>query len=224
VLDRKENLMNPVRKIVIGGAVAGAALLGVAVGATSLGTASAASDTPSTSTPVATSGSSATSTDGSEATETHGPHEANGVTETALTGDDLATATAAAQAAVPGATIDRVETDADGATYEAHMTKSDGSEVTVKIDANFAVTGTESSGGGHHGGGRHGDETALSGDELATATAAAQAAVPGATIDRVETDADGATYEAHMTKSDGSEVTVKMDANFAVTGTVDGHG
>ena len=29
------------------------------------------------------------------------------------------------------------------ATYEAHMTKSDGSKVTVKIDADFSVKSTE---------------------------------------------------------------------------------
>jgi len=49
----------------------------------------------------------------------------------------------AAQAAVPGATIDRVETDAEGATYEAHMTNADGSRVTVKINADFSVAGIE---------------------------------------------------------------------------------
>ena len=157
---------------------------------------------------------------------TSSPHQANGITETPLTGDDLAKATAAAHAAVPGGTIERVETDAEGATYEAHMTKADGTEVTVKMDANFTVTGTETGGhgGGHKRGGHHGTETPLTGDDLATATAAAQAAVPDGTIEQVETDADGATYEAHMTKADGTEVTVKMDANFTVTATVDGKG
>ena len=47
-------------------------------------------------------------------------------------------------------------------------------------------------------------------------TAAAQAAVPGGTIDRVETDADGAAYEAHMTDADGNPVTVTFDESFAV--------
>src|SRR3954468_23995855 len=61
-------------------------------------------------------------------------------------------------------------------------------------------------------------ETLLTGDAAAKATAAAKAAVPGGTIIRVETDADqGAKYEAHMKKSDGSYVTVLMDANFKVT-------
>lgn len=72
-----------------------------------------------------------------------GGHTANGITETLLTGDALTKATAAAKAAVPGATIIRVETDAEGATYEAHMTKSDGSLVTVKLNADFSVKGIE---------------------------------------------------------------------------------
>jgi hypothetical protein len=60
------------------------------------------------------------------------------------------------------------------------------------------------------------DETPLTGDALAKVTAIAEAKVPGGTIVRVETDADGvATYEAHMTKADGSPVTVYVDSNFA---------
>ncbi len=75
---------------------------------------------------------------------------ANGVREEILTGDSAAKATAAALAAVPGGTIDRVETDAEGDVYEAHMTAADGSHVTVKFDANFNVTKIET-GGGHKG-------------------------------------------------------------------------
>jgi hypothetical protein len=52
---------------------------------------------------------------------------------------------------VPGATVIRVETDADGAVYEAHLKKSDGSMVTVKFDKDFNVTATESGMGGHKG-------------------------------------------------------------------------
>ena len=80
------------------------------------------------------------------ATVTHGPGE------TVLTGSDLAKATAAAQSAVPGGTIIRVETDSGGATYEAHIKKADGTTVTVKLDAAFNVTATQSgfgSGPGH---------------------------------------------------------------------------
>jgi hypothetical protein len=65
--------------------------------------------------------------------------------ETPLTGDTLAKVTAAAKAAVSGGTIERVETDADGhAKYEAHMTKADGSRVTVYVNADFDVVSVES--------------------------------------------------------------------------------
>ena len=64
--------------------------------------------------------------------------------ETPLTGDALAAVTKAAQAKVPDGTIVRVETDADGhAAYEAHMTKSDGSLVTVYVDTSYDVVSVE---------------------------------------------------------------------------------
>jgi hypothetical protein len=45
---------------------------------------------------------------------------------------------------VSGGTIERVETDADGnAAYEAHMTRSDGSRVTVYVSKSFEVVGTQ---------------------------------------------------------------------------------
>ena len=128
--------MNPVRKLVAGGALAAATMIGAAVGTNFLGTAGAQTTTTQP-------GASAT-TQAPDGSGRHagGPHQANGITETPLTGSDLAKATAAANAAVPGATIDRVETDADGDTYEVHVTKSDGSHATVKLDANFVVTKT----------------------------------------------------------------------------------
>ena len=60
-----------------------------------------------------------------------------------MTGTDLATLKAAALKAVPGGTVYRVETDADGATYEAHMTQADGTHVSVKFGKNFAVTAVQ---------------------------------------------------------------------------------
>jgi hypothetical protein len=60
-------------------------------------------------------------------------------TEEALTGEVADKVTAAALAAVPGGTIERVETDDHGAAYEAHMTDADGNPVTVTFDENFAV-------------------------------------------------------------------------------------
>jgi hypothetical protein len=65
--------------------------------------------------------------------------------ETPLTGDALAKVTALAKAKVPGGTIVRVETDADGnAAYEAHMIKADGTPVTVYVDKAFNVVSVQS--------------------------------------------------------------------------------
>ncbi len=76
------------------------------------------------------------------ATLSHGPGE------TLLTGAAAARAKAAALAAVPGATVIRVETDSGAAAYEAHLRKADGSDVTVKLDRSFKVTQTVSGFGG----------------------------------------------------------------------------
>ena len=43
-------------------------------------------------------------------------------------------------------------------------------------------------------------------------------------LQRVETDAEGAAYEAHMTKADGTQVTVKVDASFKVVSVINGMG
>ena len=45
----------------------------------------------------------------------------------------------------------RIESDSDGA-YEAHLMTADGEPVTVEVGKDFAVTGTEESGGPGHGG------------------------------------------------------------------------
>jgi hypothetical protein len=123
--------LNPsrARKWLVTGAIAG----GVALGAA--GIASAATGA---STSTAASSSAATSSAPDPATMSHGPGE------TLLTGTTAAKVKAAALAAVPGSTVIRVETDSAGSAYEAHLTKSDGARVTVKVDAAFKVTKTES--------------------------------------------------------------------------------
>jgi len=68
------------------------------------------------------------------------------------------------------------------------------------------------------------DEKAVSSTLAAQLKAAALKAVPGGTVYRVETDSGDATYEAHMTKSDGTDVTVKFDKNLTVTGVETGMG
>ena len=65
--------------------------------------------------------------------------------ETLLTGDTASKVRALALAKVPGGTIVRVETDADGnSAYEAHMTKADGTPVTVYVNKSFDVVSVQS--------------------------------------------------------------------------------
>jgi hypothetical protein len=142
--------MNPAKKTVLAGALVASTLAGGALGAALLtGSANAADNTPSTTAASGTgsSGSAAPAFDPAK-----GGHTANGITETLLTGDAATKAKAAALAAVPGGTVQRVENDAEGAAYEAHMTKSDGTQVTVKMDSNFKVTGVETGPNGPAGG------------------------------------------------------------------------
>src|SRR4051794_18055126 len=80
----------------------------------------------------------------------HGPGGAGARTSTPMRGDEstptnsiVATLTQKAEAKVPGGTVYRVETDAGDAAYEAHMTKADGTPVTVKFDKDLSVTAVE---------------------------------------------------------------------------------
>jgi hypothetical protein len=115
--------------------VVGAIAFGVAAG--SYGIASAASG----------SGSSSSSSSGSaaaapSAAHPWGPQRSD---ETPLTGDTAAKVRELALAKVPGGTIVRVETDADGnAAYEAHMIRSDGSPVTVYVSKQLEVVSVQS--------------------------------------------------------------------------------
>jgi hypothetical protein len=68
------------------------------------------------------------------------------------------------------------------------------------------------------------DESSVGSSISSTLQSRALAAVPGGTIYRIETDAGDATYEAHMTKADGTLVTVKFDTNLNVTAVEDGMG
>jgi outer membrane lipoprotein SlyB len=99
---------------------------------------------------AATSGSSSSSTAqqpvAPQGGRPPGPHAGpGGKQEQALTGDTAAKVKAAAEKKVPGGTIERVETDVDtGSPYEAHVRKSDGSEVVVYVNKSFEVTSVAS--------------------------------------------------------------------------------
>jgi Peptidase propeptide and YPEB domain len=116
-------------------AALGAMVVGIAAG--SYGIASAASGSGT--------GTGATTTTAAPAPAPSGaPWGHQRSDETPLTGDALAKVTAIAKEKVPGGTIVRVETDADGnATYEAHMTRADGTPVTVYVDSSFQYVSTQ---------------------------------------------------------------------------------
>jgi uncharacterized membrane protein YkoI len=134
--------MKLAQKAALSAAMLGVTVAGGAIGASVVGTAGAQTDGTSNAA-TSTADSSTTAPTGTPPDPSQGGHVANGITETVLTGDTAAKVTAAAQGAVSGATVDRVENDAEGATYEAHMTKADGSKVTVKVNADFSVASVE---------------------------------------------------------------------------------
>ena len=118
-------------------AVAAAVVRGVAGGSYGVASAASGSGSSSNSTTTTTTTPSAPS-----AQEPWGHQRSD---ETLLTGDTASRVTAAAEAEVPGGTVIRVETDADGnALYEAHMTTADGTPVTVYVDKDFNVVSTDS--------------------------------------------------------------------------------
>ena len=119
------------------------AALAVAIGIAggSYGIASAASGNGSSSTSSSTATSQPAASQAAPSQSWGGERS----DETLLTGDTESKVRAAALAEVSDGTIVRVETDADGhAAYEAHMTKSDRTPVTVYVDKQFNVVSVES--------------------------------------------------------------------------------
>jgi len=117
--------------------VTAAIVAGVAVGSYGIASAASGSGSSSSASPSAASGFAAAPS----AQRPWGPQRSD---ETALTGDALAKVKALALAKVPGGTIIRVETDADGnAAYEAHMVKADGTPATVYVNKQFQVVSVQ---------------------------------------------------------------------------------
>ena len=114
-----------------------AAVFAIAVGSAVIANAASSGETSAGSAAVADSG-----TTGQQGAPRGGP----GRGETPLTGETADKVTAAAKAEVPGGTVLRVETDAGDAAYEAHVRKSDGTEVVVLVNKDFAVTDVQEHG------------------------------------------------------------------------------
>ena len=109
----------------------------VAVGASAIAGAASNNGTTGATGSQGGSGPPAGTPSGDPAKLSHGPDE------TLLTDGTADKVKQAALDKVSGATVIRVETDSEGSPYEAHLTKSDGSEVTVKVNKQFEVTSVE---------------------------------------------------------------------------------
>jgi uncharacterized membrane protein YkoI len=124
-------------KLVTFAAVAAAAVSGAAI-ANAAGSGTASS-------------SSGSGTAANQARPQHDPsqggHTFNGKTEKLLSGDVASKVRAAALAKAPGA-VERVETNVDSsAPYEAHIRKSDGTEVEVQINSDYSIAAVNEMGG-----------------------------------------------------------------------------
>jgi hypothetical protein len=138
-MDRKQRAVP--RALVVAAVVVGAALGSYGIAAAASGSSSTPSSTaPSTTAPSATAPSQPPT--GATAQNPWGAQRSD---ETLLTGDTAAKVKELALEKVgSGASVVRVETDADGhAAYEAHMVKADGTPVTVYVDKAFTVVGVE---------------------------------------------------------------------------------
>jgi hypothetical protein len=110
-----------------------------AVGAAALGGAAIAN--------AASSGGSNSSGAPPQHDPSRGGHTVNGKTETLLSGDVASKVRSAALAKVSG-TVERVETNVDSsAPYEAHIRKSDGTEIEVQVTKNYKVFAVNEMGG-----------------------------------------------------------------------------
>jgi hypothetical protein len=117
-----------------------AAICGAAVGGGAIANAATSSSSPSTTAPSAQAPSGPPPQGGM----VNGRHSVGGKTEAPLSGTTAAKVKAAALDKVSG-TVERVETNVDSsAPYEAHVQKSDGSEVTVEVGSDFSVASVQS--------------------------------------------------------------------------------
>lgn len=157
--------MKKMQKALVGTAVVGSVLGAGAFGVTLVSAASATTNAPSATSTADPGDPTTRPSRGAGHGGEHGGHAegmrdesagghvgSDGTVEELLTGDTAEKIMASVQAEYPDSTILRVETDAEGAAYEAHITQVDGTRATVKLDESFAVTSTETGPAGGRGG------------------------------------------------------------------------
>ena len=83
------------------------------------------------------------------------------------------------------------------------------------IVAGGAGIATAGAGGGDAA---EGPDSAITGDALQKASAAALAEAGGGTVTGTEVDDEESYYEVEVTRDDGSQVDVQLDESFAVVG------
>jgi hypothetical protein len=121
---------------------------GAAIGAAAIGGGAIANAATSTSTSSSGAAPSAAQASPGQPPQdpSQGGHTRNGKTETLLTGDVASKVRAAALAKVSGR-VERVETNVDSsAPYEAHIVKSDGTEVEVQVNSDYTVAAVNTMG------------------------------------------------------------------------------
>ncbi|QHC56487.1 PepSY domain-containing protein [Rathayibacter tanaceti] len=142
-----------------------------------------------------------------------------------LTGSDLDRASEAALAEIGGGTVTAAERDDDGATgYELELRDEDGLEYDVRLDDSFVVVAVDPDDDRARSDASPAagtvDPDDLTGEDLTRASDAALAAVGAGTVTGAERsdDADHA-FEVEVTRADGTDVDVELDASFAVLST-----
>ena len=144
--------MRSIRSTLITAAAVGSAAVGGAAIANAA-TSSSATTTPATTTSTlpsqSTPGPSGSGQTPPAFNPSQGGHTVGGKTEKLLSGDVASKVRAAALAKVSG-TVERVETNVDdSAPYEAHIVKSDGSQVIVEVNSDYSVAAVKTMGPGH---------------------------------------------------------------------------
>lgn len=136
--------MNTITKALGGVAALGA----LALGGSALADAASSTSTTGTTTQQAATQQAPSGAPQAPPVGPNGRHVgANGKEEQPLSSDVAKKVAAAALDKVKG-TVERTETDVDhGSPYEAHIRKSDGTEVEVLVNENFEVTAVNAMGG-----------------------------------------------------------------------------